>query len=95
MFRKDNFVIGAITGVIFSGIMYLVFSLVNEQLMGVVLPAEQGLSDQFIAILAVCSNILPFLMYNAANKYYSMRGILGATMVMAGIIIFYYRRQFF
>lgn len=95
MLRQDKFIVGFVVGVVCTAIFYIVFMEVNELLMGTVLPAGKGFSDQFIAIVAVCTNLLPFLMFNAGNKARAMQGVIGATMALAAVVIIIYRNEFF
>lgn len=94
MLTKDNFLTGVIMGLVFPAIFYFIFLEANELLKGTLLPEEQGFSDQFIAILAVCMNLFPFFGYNYAKKGNAMRGILGTTIALAFIVIIVYHDEF-
>ncbi|CAN5182778.1 hypothetical protein BH09BAC1_BH09BAC1_27530 [soil metagenome] len=95
MLRQDNFIVGFVAGVICTIVFYFVFVELNNVLMGTLLPEGNGFSPQFIAIMAVCTNLFPFLMFNAANKARSMQGIIGATIALAAVVIVIYRAEFF
>ncbi len=81
-------------GLIFPVLFYVIFTEINNMLTGTLMPAEQGFSDQFIAILSVCMNLLPFFSYNYVQKGNAMRGILGTTIVLAFIVIIVYHDKF-
>lgn len=95
MLRQDNFLVGFGAGILCTAIFYFIFMEVNLVLIRTVMSGTAGFSDQFIAIAAVCTNLFPFLLFNAADKAQSMRGIIGATLVLAAVVIVIYRNQFF
>lgn len=94
MLKKDNLFVGIVTGIVFPAIFYFLLKEINSLLQGSLLPDGEGLSDRLIAIIALCSNLLPFLAYNYSRKAKSMRGILGATIALAFVIIIVYYDTF-
>ncbi len=95
MLRQDNVFVGFFAGIACAAIFYIVFLEVNSILQRTLLEGTAGFSDQFIAIAAVCTTLFPFLMFNAADKARSMRGIIAATLVLAAVVIIFYRNEFF
>lgn len=95
MLRQDNFVAGFLAGLVCSVIFYVIFNEVNNILTEHVFPNGKGFSEQFIAIVAVCTNLIPFLIFNAADKANSMKGVIGATIMLAGVAIIFYHDRFF
>lgn len=95
MLRQDNFAAGFLAGLVCSVIFYVIFNETNVILIEHVFPNGTGFSEQFIAIVAVCSNLLPFLIFNAADKANSMKGVIGATIFLAAIAIVFYHDRFF
>ncbi len=50
----------------------------------------QGVSERFIATLAVFFNILPFIIYMRVRKDHSMRGVGIVTVILALFLLVYY-----
>ena len=94
MLKKDNLLVGIITGIIFPAIFFFLLQEVNSLLERSIFSENGGLSDRLIAIIALCSNLLPFLAYNHSQKANSMRGILGATIILAFVLIAVYYDTF-
>ncbi len=96
MLRQDNFAAGFLAGLVCSVIFYVIFNEVNNILVGTLFDEDSpGFSEQFIAIIAVCTNLIPFLIFNAADKAQSMKGVIGATILLAAVAIIYYHDRFF
>jgi Na+(H+)/acetate symporter ActP len=95
MLRQDNFAAGFLAGLVCSVIFYVIFNEINVLLIEHVFPSGQGFSEQFVAIVAVCTNLLPFLIFNAADKAKSMKGVIGATIMLAAVAIIFYHDRFF
>lgn len=95
MLRQDNFAAGFLAGLVCSVIFYVIFNEINNILTEHVFPNGKGFSEQFVAIVAVCTNLLPFLIFNAADKAKSMKGVIGATIMLAAVAIIFYHDRFF
>ena len=92
MLQKDSTLLGVVVGIFFFITFYFGLSYLNESLTGETIFGAKfyGVRQQFIGVLAVFSNILPFIVYNKARKDYSMRGVGIVTVILAfGVIIYF------
>ncbi|MEX0813759.1 MAG: hypothetical protein WD048_16190 [Chitinophagales bacterium] len=53
-----------------------------------------GFSDKFIAILAVCCNLIPFNVFKKAGKDHALQGVLTATFVLVIVLVIFFWDDF-
>lgn len=53
-----------------------------------------GFSNKFIAILAVCSNIIPFNVFKKARKDHTMQGVLTSTFILVIVLVIVFWDEF-
>lgn len=94
MLRRDSFFSGFVAGLICTVIFYVIFMELNS-IFKARLTDWDGVTDKFIAISAVCTNLFPFLIFNSADKAQSMKGVIAATLVLSAVAIVIYRNEFF
>lgn len=94
MLRQDNFFSGFVAGLICTVVFYIIFLELNN-IFRTRLDNWEGVSNKFIAISAVCTTLFPFLIFNAADKAQSMKGVIAATLVLSATAIIVYRNEFF
>ena len=51
-------------------------------------------SNKFIAILSVCSNIIPFNVFKRTRKDHTMQGVLTATFILVIVLVIVFWDQF-
>ena len=92
MLRQDSIILGIGVGIFFFITFFFGLSYLNEVFEGGTIFGQPyyGVRDQFLAILAVVSNILPFLVYSKARKDRSMRGVGIITIILALGVVFYF-----
>lgn len=96
MLRNDSFQVGFLVGIVFPIISWFIFNEVQNILIAnEYFPNGKGMRPQFIAILAVLSNLMPFFAYNYSRKIASLKGVTGATILATVIVLIFFRRGFF
>lgn len=53
-----------------------------------------GFSNKFIAILAVCANLIPFHAFKRGDKDRAMQGVLTATFILVITLVIYFWDEF-
>lgn len=53
-----------------------------------------GFSNKFIAILAVCSNVIPFNVFKRTRKDHTMQGVLTATFILVIVLVIVFWDKF-
>ncbi len=90
MLSKDTFWVGLAVGTLTPIMLFIALIEINTMLIENYFRGGAGLSEQFRAIISVCVNILPFIIYNRTRKDNAMRGIMLPTFIYAVVILFYY-----
>lgn len=93
MLRQDKFIVGFLSGIIFPVIFFVIFNEINNWIGVHILQTGHGFTERFVAIISVIANLIPFLIYEKTKKDHALRGIIGATFILAFIIVFYYFRN--
>lgn len=89
--RRDSFLTGAFTGVVFPAIIYVLVYEINESIFRPHYGHDFTLSFQLV--VSVVFNILPFMAYSRARKDNSMRGIMTVTFVFAFVLVAIFYHQ--
>lgn len=90
MIKRNTILFGVIQGIIFSLLFFLIFNEVNNLLIEYYFGRPPGLSQRFLAILAIASNLIPIFIANRSASTKTMRGIMSATLIMTAIVVAYY-----
>ena len=53
-----------------------------------------GLSQRFLAILSIGSNLLPIFIANRSSATKTMRGIMTGTLILTAIVVVYFWDDF-
>ena len=56
--------------------------------------AGGGFSNKFIAILAVCGNLIPFNVFKKAAKDHALQGVLTATFILVITLVIVFWDEF-
>ena len=87
MLNKNSILLGIILGVLIPFIGYALLLEIYDQLDAHGFISDVGMSENFrnrtIALLAICLNLIPFLIYNRMWYIKSMRGIIFPTVIYA------------
>lgn len=90
MWKYDKIYIGILAGALMTVIGYYGIYYLNESLIGINIGARpfQGISHQFILILSVVANLIPFNFFRWKKMNYALRGVGVITILAAmGFII--------
>lgn len=93
MLRQDKFIVGLLMGIFVPVMFFFVFRETNHLVAEYIFKRGSGFTERFVAILSVCTNLLPFIIFEKARKDHALRGVIGATFVLAFFIVFYYFRK--
>ncbi len=91
--QEDNVWVGIMVSVFFTITIFYFFFTINNNLTGdleINGKKFQGVSERFVATLAVFFNILPFIIYLRVRKDHSMRGVGIVTVILALFLLVYY-----
>ncbi|HMX03235.1 MAG TPA: hypothetical protein PK511_01010 [Chitinophagales bacterium] len=94
--QEDNVFVGMAVAVFFMVTTYYAFFQLNESLSGNITikgAIFTGVTERFIATLAVFFNILPFVIYMRVRKDNCMRGVGIITVLSAMFILVYFYIQ--
>jgi len=94
MIKKNTILFGVIQGLIFPALFFLIFKELNNLLIEYYFGRPPGLSNRFLAILAIGSNLIPILIANRSKSTLTMRGIMSATLVLTAIVVVYFWDEF-
>ena len=92
--NKDAILTGVVIGILVPFIGYALLLEIYDRLAASGMISDIGLSETFrlrtIALLAICLNLIPFIIYNRKWFYNTMRGIVFPTVLYAIIWFIYF-----
>lgn len=91
--QEDNIFVGMLVSVFFTITMFYLLFTLNNNLVGKVYiqgNAFKGVTERFIATLAVFFNIIPFVIYMRVRKDNCLRGVGIVTVLLAVFMLIYY-----
>jgi hypothetical protein len=86
MLRRDTFITGFITGLLFPCFFFVILYEANDLWFKSMLNGK-GLHMSFIGVISVFMNIIPFNGYSRLRKGSAMRGMLTITFIYAFILL--------
>jgi len=89
--KYDKAWIGFILGLVLPVVIYGLYSLGVQQLFdaGKIDKYQFMFAKSFRDIVAVVFNVIPFFIFNQMKRTNLMRGVLGATVLLGVIIVFF------
>ena len=94
MIKRNTILFGIVQGFLFPVLFFFIFNEVNNLLIEYYFGRPPGLSQRFIAILAIASNLIPIFISNHSRSAKTMRGIMSSTLVLTAIVVVYYWDEF-
>ena len=94
MFRRNTLIVGIIQGVVFPALAFLLLFELNQLLIEHYFGRPPGLSERFLAIIAIASNLIPLTLANKNRSAQTMRGIMSSTLVLTAVVVVYYWQDF-
>jgi hypothetical protein len=96
MFNRNHVVLGLILGFCIPIVGYAIFMIAFETLesagiMDEVTSGSSGRRTRTLALLGICSNILPFEIYRKKRFDNTMRGLVIPTVIFMAIWMFQYK----
>lgn len=91
--QEDRLWVGVATGIVITLASFYICYTLNSDLVGRIYFHHrpfQGVTEKFIAILAVVFNMIPFIVYIIAKKDNAMRGVGILTMILALFVMTWY-----
>ncbi len=88
---NDTWWMGVLMGIAFPAATWFLLTEFTEYLIST---GKTGLSEHFIALLSVASNLLPFFWFQNVRTDYALRGLVITTMLIAGVVIVIYWNDF-
>ena len=91
--QEDNIFVGMLVSAFFTVTVFYAFYTLNNNLIGNVTinaRAFGGVTERFIATLAVFFNIIPFIIYIRVRKDNCLRGVGIVTVLFAIFMLIYY-----
>ncbi len=90
MFKTDKIFAGAVTGILFPFMFFVIFYELKDLLIEKNLIPDGAFRLQFLCIISVVANVIPAGSFVRAKKDQSLKGIVGVTLlIVAGIIIYF------
>lgn len=97
--REDKFLVGVVTGILVPVLAYGLWTLFFSTLTILEIMDPKGFSETWrartLALLAICSNVLPFNLHKKAHNDNSMRGMILPTVVLVGIWVYMFQGAIF
>ncbi len=94
MLRKNTILTGLLVGIIVPYVGWAIWISIFDQLNIFGAASTIGMSESFrprtTALLAICTNLVPFLYASRNNFYEMMRGIVFPTVVLSIVWLFYF-----
>ena len=94
MLKKDSILLGIGIGLVVPFVGYALLLELYDQLAANGVISDIGLSEssrkRTIALLALCLNLIPFILYNRRWYYNTMRGIVFPTVFYAALWFIYF-----
>ncbi len=94
MIKKNTILLGVVLGLLFPALSYVILNEVNLLLIAHYFGRPPGLSQRFIAILAIASNLAPIFIANRSASAKTMRGVMSATLILTAIVVVYFWDEF-
>jgi len=91
MFKQDKFFTGVVVAVLFSSVAYFLLDWINESLRGTIVSGRNfyGVRQQFLIILAVLSNLIPFNYFARTRRNNALRGAALVILLEGTAIVIY------
>ncbi len=91
MFKQDKFYTGVIVAILFSSVAYFILDGLNESLRGSSFGGRNfyGVRQQFLIILAVLSNLIPFNYFARTRKNNALRGAALVILLEGTAVVIY------
>lgn len=97
--REDTFQAGLIIAILVPVLAYGLWTLLFSTLTSLEIMDPVGFSASWrartLALLAICSNLLPFNMHKKARHDNAMRGMVVPTVILVGIWIYMFQDVIF
>jgi hypothetical protein len=94
---RNNFWFGIALGlclpIVSYGILLTIVDFADEQLLPPDVFISAGFRDRTLSVIAICSNLIPFHLYQKRYAYNTMRGMVFPTVLFVGIWFWVYGRQ--
>lgn len=88
---RDSFVLGLLIGLVFPVMIYGILLTIFDALETRLLVSDVGFSPDFrfrtLALVAICSNLIPFHLYRRWGRDNTMRGMVLPTI---GFVIYWF-----
>lgn len=94
MFKRNTLLAGIIQGIVFPALFFFLLLELNQLLIEHYFGRPPGLSERFLAILAIASNLIPLTLANRSQSAKTMRGIMTSTLVLTAFVVVYYWQDF-
>ncbi len=94
MFKRNTIIVGIVQGLVFPALAFLLLFELNQLLIEYYFGRPPGLSDRFLAIIAIAANLIPLTLANKSQSPNTMRGIMSSTLVLTAIVVVYYWQDF-
>jgi len=94
MIKKNTILLGVIQGLLFPILFFFVLNEVNQALIKYYFGRPPGLSQRFLSILSIASNLIPIYIANRSASTKTMRGVMSATLVITAIVVAYFWVEF-
>jgi|GEM_PF-2607348 len=91
MFKQNKFYIGVIAAMLTSSLAYFALAWIDESLRGMMIGGRNyyGVRQQFLIILAIVSNLIPFNYYSRTGRTNAMRGTALITLLEGTAVVIY------
>lgn len=97
--KQNSILLGIILGTITPILTYALLLELYDFLATMGAASSEGFSFNFrkrtVAILAICSNLIPFTFFNRKRATNSLRGVMIPTLIFAGLWIYNYSEALF
>ncbi|MFK7809113.1 MAG: hypothetical protein AB8F74_15025 [Saprospiraceae bacterium] len=97
--REDKFLVGLITGILVPVLAYGLWTGLFSALTALEIMDPKGFSATWrartLALLAICSNLIPFNLHMKAKHDNTMRGMILPTVVLVIIWVFMFQDAVF
>lgn len=94
MFKRNTLIVGIIQGLVFPALAFLLLFELNQLLVEYYFGRPPGLSERFLAIIAIAANLIPLLLANKSQSAKTMRGVMTSTLALTAVVVVYYWQDF-
>lgn len=91
--NRDSVLFGMLLALAFSFIVFNALNFFNDILFTSFFEGRRGLSDKFISILTVVSNVLLIGLLNKQFRYQSSKGAMMTTMILVFVVLYFFRNE--